>query len=310
MKNKLLISIFLGLTAIILWNCSSEIPTLKVVRSPKKDILTFKFQDFSPVAEGDIDTTARTVAIRVPVATKVIALKPTITVSPEASINPGNEVPQNFTTPVTYFVTASDCTKRAYRVSVVVALATDPEIIGIETITAKTTESFFIYGKNLNRATPTFFLTSKTTGKVYNLTTVSGTLTATQAKVQVPFDVPVGIYSVSVTVSGRTFKYRALDLKVTGAGTETVVNRMTTLAYVRGDEIIITGHNMKATTPQIRFVPQLAGVIVTKNATANADGTELRYKIETTFAVPNRWTLTVILGDKQFPLPDLVTITR
>ena len=111
-------------------------------------------------------------------------------------------------------------------------------------------------------------------------------------------------------MNNRTFKYRALDLKITGTGTETVVNRMTTLAYVRGDEIIITGHNMQAKTPQIRFVPQLAGVIVTKNATLNVAGTELRYKIETTFAVPNRWTLTVILGDKQFALPDLVTITR
>jgi hypothetical protein len=310
MKNKLLISIFLGLTSIILWNCSSEIPALKAARSAKKDIISFKFADFTPVVEGDIDTTARTVAIRVPVATKVTALKPTIKVSPEASISPNTDVAQNFTTPVTYLVTASDCTKRAYRVSVTVALATDPEIIGIEIIATKTTESFFIYGKNLNRATPTFFLTSKTTGKVYNLTTVSGTLTATQAKVQVPFDVPVGIYSVSVTVNGRTFKYRALDLKVTGAGTEMVVNRMTLLTYVRGNEIVITGNNMKAATPQIRFVPQVAGTTVTKNATLNLDGTELRYKIETTFAVPNRWTLTVILGDKQFPLPDLVTITR
>jgi hypothetical protein len=310
MNRKLLLCLSTTILAIILWNCDSEVPTLKGPKSAKKDILTFKFADFSPVAEGDIDTTARTVAVRVPVATKVTALKPTITVSPEATINPGNETPQNFTTPFTYLVTAADCTKRAYRVTVTVTLATDPEIIGIETITAKTTESFFVYGKNLNRAAPTFFLTSKTTGKTYNLTTVSGTLTATQAKVQIPFDVPVGIYSVSVTVAGRTVKYRALDLKITGAGTEMIVDRMTDLTYVRGEEIIITGHNMKAVTPQIRFVPQLAGTTVIKNATLNLDGTELKYKIETNFAVPNRWALTVILGDKQFPLPDLVSITR
>jgi hypothetical protein len=310
MNRKLLLCLSTTILAIILWNCDSEVPTLKGPKSAKKDILTFKFADFSPVAEGDVDTAARTVAIRVPVATKVTALKPTITISPEATINPGNEVPQNFTTPFTYLVTASDCTKRAYRVTVTVALATDPEIIGIETITAKTTESFFVYGKNLNRGTPTFFLTSKTTGKVYNLTTVSGTLIATQAKVQIPFEVPVGLYSVSVTVNGRTFKYRSLDLKITGEGKETIVNRLTDLAYVRGEEIIITGRNMQAANPQIRFVPQLSGTTVIKNATVSLDGTELKYKIETNFAVPNRWTLTFILGDKQFPLPDLVTITR
>lgn len=310
MNKKLLLSIFIGLSALFLWNCSSEIPTLKVPRSPKKNILTFKFEDITPKSEGDIDTNLRTVAIRVPIATKVIALKPTITVSPEASISPGNLIPQNFTTPVTYLVTASDCTKRAYRVSVVVALATDPEIIGIETVAIKTTESFFIYGKNLNRANPIFFLTSKTTGKVYNLIIVSGTLNATQVKVQVPSDVPVGIYTVSVSANGRSFKYRALDLKVTGTGTETIVNRMTVLAYIRGQDLIITGQNMKATAPQIRFVPQVGGVAVIKPAVLNASGTTLTYKIETTFVVPNRWTLTVILGDKQFPLPDFVTITR
>ena len=310
MNKKLLLTIFTGLSTLILWNCSSEIPTLKAARSPKKDILTFKFEDFTPKSEGDIDTTLRTVLIRVPVATKVIALKPTITVSPEASITPGNLVPQNFTIPVIYLVTASDCTKRAYRVSVIVALATDPEIIGIETLTIKTTESFFVYGKNLNRGTPQFFLTSKTTGKLYTLTTVSGTLNATQAKVQVPFEVPVGLYSVSVTVNGRTFKYRALDLKVTGIGTETIVNRMTIFTYVRGQDLVITGQNMKAIAPQIRFVPQLGGAAVIKLAVLNAAGTSLTYKIETTFAVPNRWILTVILGDKQYQLPDLVTITR
>jgi hypothetical protein len=309
MNKKLLFGIFFGLATFILWNCSSEIPTLKTARSPKKDILTFKFKDFTPEAEGDIDTTARTVSIRVPVATKVLALKPTITVSSEASINPGNEVAQNFTTPVTYLVSASDCTKRAYRVSVVVALATDPEIIGIETITTKTTESFFIYGKNLNRATPTFFLTSKTTGKVYNLTTVAGTLTATQAKVQVPFDVPVGIYSVSVTVNARIFKYRALDLKVTGAGTELQINRMAVFAYIRGQDLIITGNNIKATKAQIRFVPQLGSTTQLKDAIINSAGTEIKYTIEANFPAPYRWTLTVLLDGKTYALPDLVTIT-
>jgi hypothetical protein len=265
--------------------------------------------DFTPIAEGDIDTALRTVSVRVPVATKVTALKPTIKVSAEASISPNTNVAQNFTTPVTYLVTASDCTKRAYRVSVIVALATDPEIIGIETITAKTTESFFIYGKNLNRATPTFFLTSKSTGKVYNLTTVSGTLTATQAKVQVPFEVPVGLYSVSVTVNARTFKYRALDLKVTGVGNELQINRMTVLAYIRGQDLIITGNNIKATKAQIRFVPQIGSTTQLKNATINPAGTEIKYNIETTFPAPYRWTLTVLLDGKTYPLPDLVTIT-
>ena len=307
-KNLLSTSLFFVIL-IALWNCSSEIPELKKPKSPQKNILSFKFEDFNPVVEGDIDTTLRTVRLRVPVATKVTALKPTITVSQTASITPNTLIAQNFTAPVTYFVSAADCTKRAYQVSVIVALATDPEISGIETISIKTTESFFIYGKNFIRGATQarFILTSKTTGKTFNLTNVS--LTATQAKVQVPFDVPVGLYSITVDVGGRQFKYRQLDLKVTGTGTELIINRMTVLAYIRGQDLIITGNNIKATKAQIRFQPQIGGTTQTKEAVINAAGTEIKYNIELVFPVPNRWTLTVILDGKSYQLPDLVAIT-
>ena len=307
---KYLLRTFLFLSILIsLLNCASEIPALKNPKSPEKNILSFKFEEFSPNAEGDIDTTVRTVKLRVPVATKVTALKPTIIVSSQATVTPNSLVAQNFTNPITYFVTAADCTKRAYQVSVIVALATDPEIIGIETIIIKTTESFFIYGKNFIRGSVQgkFILTSKTTGKTYNLTNVS--LTATQAKVQVPFEVPVGLYSITVDVNGRQFKYRPLDLKVTGPGAELIINKMTVLAYVRGQDLIITGYNIKATKAQIRFQPQIGGTTQLKDVIINAQGTELKYNIETTFPVPNRWTLTIILDTKSISLPDLVTIT-
>jgi hypothetical protein len=307
-KNLLSISFFMVIL-ISLWNCSSELPELKKPKSPQKDILSFKFEDFNPVVEGDIDTTLRTVRLRVPVATKVAALKPSIIVSQSAIINPNSLVAQNFTAPITYFISAADCTKRAYQVSVIVALATDPEITGIETISIKTTESFFIYGKNFIRGATQarFILTSKTTGKTFNLANVS--LTATQAKVQVPFDVPAGLYSITVDVGGRQFKYRTLDLKVTGAGTELIINRMTVLAYIRGQDLIITGNNIKATKAQIRFQPQIGGTTQIKEAIINNAGTELKYNIELAFPVPNRWTLTVILDGKAYVLPDLVTIT-
>lgn len=307
-KKLLSISLF-SIILLSLWNCSSEIPELKKPKSPQKDILSFKFEDFNPIVEGDIDTTLRTVRLRLPVATKVIALKPTITVSQSATVTPNSLIAQNFTNPFTYFVTAADCTKRAYQVIVTVALANDPEITGIETISIRTTESFFIYGKNFIRGASQarFILTSKTTGKTYNLTNMS--LTATQAKVQVPFEVPAGLYSITVDVNGRQFKYRQLDLKVTGTGTELIINRMTILAYIRGQDLIITGNNIKAIKAQIRFQPQIGGTTQTKDATINSAGTEIKYNIETTFPAPNRWTLTVLLDGKSYVLPDLVTIT-
>jgi hypothetical protein len=306
---KNLISFFLNFSVLVsLWNCSSEIPTLKSPKSPQKDMLSYKFEEFNPVVEGDIDTTLRTVKLRVTIATKITALKPTIIVSSQASVSPNSLIVQNFTNPITYFVIAADCTKRAYQVSVVVALATDPEITGIETISIKTTESFFIYGKNFIRGNSSakFILTSKVTGKTYPLTNVS--ITANQAKVQVPFDVPVGLYSVTVDLNGRQMKYRQLDLKVTGVGTALVINRMIVLAYIRGQDLIITGNNIKATKAQIRFQPQIASSTQTKDAIINSTGTEIKYTIEATFPAPNRWSLTLLLDGKSYPLPDLVTI--
>ena len=309
MNTKIYSLGLLGIILIFLWNCFPEVPALKVSRSPQKDILSFKFVDFNPIVEADIDTTLRTVRLRVPIATKVTALKPTITASLQATISPNSLVVQNFTNPFTYFVTAVDCTKRAYQISVIVALATDPEITGIETITVKTTESFFIYGKNFIRGNvqAKFILTSKTTGKTYNLSNVS--ITSAQAKVQVPFDVPIGLYAITVDLGGRQFKYRPLDLKVTGAGTVLIINRMTVLIYIRGQDLTITGNNIKATKAQIRFQAQIGGTTQLKDAIINTAGTDIKYNIEATFPVSNRWTLTVILDGKTYVLPDLVTIT-
>ena len=309
MIKNVLSTFILASILLSLWNCSSELPELKKPKSPQKDILSFKFADFNPIVDGDIDTTLRTVRLRVPVATKVVSLKPTITVSQTATVTPNSLVSQNFTTPTTYFVTAADCTKRAYQVSVIVALATDPEITGIETISIKTTESFFIYGKNFVRGAlqARFILTSKTTGKTFNLSNVS--ITPTQAKVQVPFEVPVGLYSITVDLNGRQVKYRQLDLKVTGVGAELIINRMTAFAYIRGQDLIITGNNIKAAKAQIRFQPQIGGTIQTKDAIINTAGTEIKYNIESVFPVPNRWILSVILDGKVYPLPDLITIT-
>ena len=168
---------------------------------------------------------------------------------------------------------------------------------------------FFVYGKNFIRGSSQarFILTSKTTGKTFNITNLS--LTGSQAKVQVPFEVPVGLYSLTVDVNGRQFKYRQLDLKVTGSGTELIINRMAVLAYIRGQDLIITGNNIKATKAQIRFQPQIGGTTQTKDAIINTAGTQIKYNIELAFPVPNRWTLTVILDGKTYLLPDLVIIT-
>jgi hypothetical protein len=82
-------------------------------------ILSFDFQ--SPVvATGVVDEAAATISVTVPFRTTVTALVPIIT-HLGVSVLPTADLPQDFSTPVTYTVTAADGTTRAYVVTVLVA---------------------------------------------------------------------------------------------------------------------------------------------------------------------------------------------
>jgi len=81
--------------------------------SSTKDIIAFGFAN--PAVAGAINGTNITLAV--PFGTDVTALIPTITHN-GVSITPNSGVAQNFTTPVTYTVTAADASAQAYTVTV------------------------------------------------------------------------------------------------------------------------------------------------------------------------------------------------
>jgi len=89
-----------------------------------KAITGFDFNALSPAVIGVIDEGAKTVALTVPAGTNVTALVPTITHT-GASVSPASGVANNFTTPQTYTVTATDASTQAYVVTVTVAAPVD-----------------------------------------------------------------------------------------------------------------------------------------------------------------------------------------
>jgi len=100
--------------------------TILVSKAPAatgKDILTFRFESVNPPANGSVNNTNHTVAIEVPSGTAVTALVPTILASDFASISPLSGIAQDFTSPVTYTVTAQDGGVQAFVVTVTVASA-------------------------------------------------------------------------------------------------------------------------------------------------------------------------------------------
>jgi Domain of unknown function (DUF5018) len=95
---------------------STQTYTVTVV-SPDKKITSFKFEALSPAVDGTIDHSNHTIALKVRYNTDVTSLTPTIVIAGK-SISPASGVAQNFTTPVTYTVTASDGSTQIYTASV------------------------------------------------------------------------------------------------------------------------------------------------------------------------------------------------
>ena len=87
-------------------------------KSSEKQILSFSFH--SPEVEATIMESSKIIVATMPSGTDVTALVPIITVSEKASVNPASGLPQDFTHPVTYTVTAEDGSQASYTVTVTV----------------------------------------------------------------------------------------------------------------------------------------------------------------------------------------------
>ena len=109
LRNVVAIAICLTVTASIFFSCDSL--------SKEKQIISFNFA--LPPAVGVINEKAKTVTVTVPANTNVTALTPVITLSSLATISPASGVAQNFTSPVTYTVTAENGSTAKYIVTVI-----------------------------------------------------------------------------------------------------------------------------------------------------------------------------------------------
>jgi hypothetical protein len=93
-------------------------PTPAPTLSSQKSITTFNLNGLTPSVVGSIDETNHSISLTVPFGTDVTALVPTIAISDKATINPGNNIVQDFTNPVVYTVTAEDGSTQSYTVTV------------------------------------------------------------------------------------------------------------------------------------------------------------------------------------------------
>ena len=94
-------------------------------KSSEKEILSFKF--VSPNVEASIED--KNIVAMVPSGTDVTNLVPVISVSDKATVNPASGMPQDFTQPVSYTVTAEDGSQAVYSAMVIKVKSSEKRIL-------------------------------------------------------------------------------------------------------------------------------------------------------------------------------------
>ena len=94
------------------------------VAAPLNNITSFYLDGYQGyVYSGATHGGASTISVSVPYGTTLANATPSIMVSPGASVSPASGVPQDFTQPVIYTVTAADSTTQEYTVAITVEAA-------------------------------------------------------------------------------------------------------------------------------------------------------------------------------------------
>ena len=95
-------------------NSAKKTRTIHVIKelSSNAKILEFVFDGITPTVTGIVNTDNHTILVNVTNGTDVTSLLPSITISDNASISPASGLAQDFTSPITYTVTAKDGTKQ------------------------------------------------------------------------------------------------------------------------------------------------------------------------------------------------------
>jgi putative ubiquitin-RnfH superfamily antitoxin RatB of RatAB toxin-antitoxin module len=263
------------------------------------DITAFSFTE--QTGDATINATAHTVSIEVVYGTSVTALVPTITLSDGATVNPASGLQQNFTTSVTYTVTAEDgTTTQDWTVNVTVAAAsTETDITafsfteqtGVATInaTAHTVSIEVAYGTSVTALVPTITLSAGATVSpasgvaqnftapvVYTVTAEDGT--TTQA------------WTVTVTVAAST----ETDITAFSFTEQTGAATIDATAHTVSIEVVY-GTNVTALVPTITLS---AGATVSPASGAAHDFTApVTYTVTAEDGTTTQaWTVTVTIA--------------
>jgi hypothetical protein len=271
---------------------STKTYTVTVINSLSgdKNILAFSILGIDGIINGT------NISLVVPNGTDLTALIPTISIS-GASVSPGSLVPNNFTAPATYTVTAADNTTKQYTVTVLLASQIAKDITrftinGLDAIIADTSATSGTItinmpnGTDLTALSPVVTITgvsvSPASGQTVNFTnTVNYVVTAADGSMKT-YTVNVGIVNGNGTKLISSFTILGVDGQITnGAQSSTI-----TLTLPAGTDLTAQTPtiviNASSINPPSR-VPQDFTMPVIYTVTA-ADGSTRVYTVTVTLA--------------------------
>ncbi|MUP37171.1 DUF5018 domain-containing protein [Labilibaculum euxinus] len=212
--------------------------SVEIEKSKNCTISEFLFKQFDPIVTGLISNF--TIELTVPIGTDLKKLIPNIVISDDASISPKTDVETDFSSPVTYTVTAEDKTEQKYVVTVNFAKSSEnkilefkfeeftPTLIGVidhENNTIKVTvpwaEKFDIYSMKPSIVVSELATVNPESGKENNFK-VSQTYTVTAE------DNSTKIYTATVSIEEAP---------------EPTLEALTKTTYSAGEQITIKGTN-------------------------------------------------------------------
>lgn len=289
-KNLLIIFSFL-----IIASCDNtdDPPPAK---SSEKKITSFKFSGLAPEVTATINETAHTISAIVPAGTDVTALVPTIAVSEKATVSPASATAQNFSSSVTYTVTAEDNTTQAYQVTVTVE---EPEESGPAftmdpyegSLTIERGDVIYIYGTGFGSAddNSAVFINQADQSEIQG--DLSGS-TDTQLTVWTKSDFALGEYKLRVSIGEESV---ILDEIFTVIAREPEIWNVTPEILKAGDDITIEGIYFAAS----------GNVVKLKNSSYEYEltlSTDGAYFIQATLPMdvePGYYTLSVTAHDRE-----------
>lgn len=286
---------------------STRIYTAQItaLKSSEKKLLSFKFSELTPEVVGTITEGSQTfIEVSVPVGTSLKTLKPTIAVSPRATINPGSGILQDFSKAVSYTITAEDGSERKVSVTVI---ATDPpaRITGISSTTLKPGSIITVQGVNFNPVANYNKLSIvEPDGAIAdNLEIVDGTTTELKFKVSPNIDaMKYGGLNIWNGMSEKKSSYNNSALIVLPIEISPVVTGIDKTSITVGEKLTITGTNLSYPEADIWVQYFRSGVkINAQEAKINPDGS-IYVNFRDTGKVGDKIKIKVQVGNVYSPL--------